>query len=255
MGKIRLAAIQPRVTDDVSKNLENVLRYIRSAATASPDIVSLPEAWLNGFCSPNDLRRLARSAEEFGCYIICGGLWERFSGGYFVTCPVIAPDGHIIGRQTKLHLFGDEHGKFLAGRQIRVFQTPKARIGCVICHDLVFPEVTRLMALKGAEIIFNPSKIAHEGIRPWQRYLAVRSLENRIPILGSNVVMRAKDHRYPGKSVMVSPIHVTDDILDVQLKSLGSGPAVLTCDVDLRPLLPSRKERLREMRRDLYSVR
>jgi len=175
-------------------------------------------------------------------------------GKSYITCPVIAPDGHIVGRQMKTHLFGREHRRFAPGREIKIFRSVNVKFGCAICHDVVFAEVIRAMALKGAEIVFNPSKIVSEGLKPWRLYLSARSLENRIPILGVNVVAHEGGRRYPGGSALIMPFPVGKEILDVRpLKSLGRRPGLMTCEFDPKDMVRFRNERLREIRSDLRS--
>ena len=69
----------------------------------------------------------------------------------------------------------------------------------MICYDTVFPGVAQMLANKGAEILFSPSRIVKEGIEPWKMYVQVRSLENRIPIIAPNV----ENIKFGGNSMII----------------------------------------------------
>jgi predicted amidohydrolase len=58
--------------------------------------------------------------------------------------------------------------------------------GSIICYDIVFPDVARALVKKGSDILFFPSKIRYEGIKPWHMYIQVRALENRLPMAAPN---------------------------------------------------------------------
>jgi len=64
---------------------------------------------------------------------------------------------------------------------------------------MIFPNVANMLTKKGAQVLFSPSRIVRRGIKPWQMYVQVRSLENRIPILAANV----ENHRFGGNSMVV----------------------------------------------------
>ena len=64
---------------------------------------------------------------------------------------------------------------------------------------MVFPNVANMLVKKGAEVLISPSRIVKRGINPWQMYVQVRALENRIPILAANV----DNHRFGGNSIIV----------------------------------------------------
>ena len=69
----------------------------------------------------------------------------------------------------------------------------------IICYDMVFPKVANTLVKKGAQVLLSPSRIVRRGIKPWQMYVQVRSLENRIPILAANV----ENQRFGGNSLIV----------------------------------------------------
>ena len=118
-----------------------------------------------------------------------------------IVAPIIGPKGEIIGKQEKIHPFDYERDTVKPGLEAKIFNTA-CKFGVIICYDMVFPNVANIMTKKGAQVLFSPSRIVKRGIKPWQMYVQVRSLENRIPILAANV----ENHRFGGNSMIVDLI-------------------------------------------------
>jgi omega-amidase len=130
--------------------------------------------------------------------IISGAFLERNNYNLCITSPVISRDGMILGRQFKIHPFGTQRNAVKSGT-MEMFDGGRFKYGIGICYDVVFPEVSRSLLRKGAEILFFPSKINKKGIEPWHMYVQVRALENRIPVAAPNVW----NDMYVGKSILV----------------------------------------------------
>jgi len=132
----------------------------------------------------------------------------------------------------KIHPFGSQRNKVKSGTTVQVFETGGFRFGIGVCYDIVFPEVARALINKGADVLFFPSKIRNEGIKPWHMYVQVRALENRIPIAAPNV---CGNNSYKGKSILVDFNY--DNKTDIALPKLRIGSAkeqILTMDIDLK---------------------
>jgi predicted amidohydrolase len=126
-------------------------------------------------------------AKQKTVFIIPGAFLERIDDEIYVSCPIISKKGKLIGRQLKIHPFGLQRKDVKPGIKAEVFNLGKFKLGVVICYDAVFPEVSRVLATKGADVLFFPSKIKTEGVGPWHIYLQARALENRIPVVAPNV--------------------------------------------------------------------
>ena len=98
----------------------------------------------------------------------------------------------------KIHPYDYEKETVSAGTETKIFKT-SCKFGIMICYDTVFPGVAQMLANKGAEILFSPSRIVKEGIEPWKMYVQVRSLENRIPIIAPNV----ENTKFGGNSMII----------------------------------------------------
>ena len=128
------------------------------------------------------------------------------------------------------------------GRETQIFKT-KCKFGVVICYDMVFPEVVNSMVKKGAEVIFSPSRIVKRGISPWHLYVQTRALENRIPILASNV----ENQKFGGNSIIVDLTEKDRVIIPKLIKVHGQKSA--SKSFVLSKYLKSRKVRFSDARK------
>jgi predicted amidohydrolase len=246
---IRVAAIQLGLHQSSYEDvIDNALSMVKEAAESDVNIACLPEHWLIEYQDRvgESVAQLSKAAEDYGIWLVTGANYTREANTTFVESALLAPDGSIVGRQRKIHLFGDERAHAVAGSEYNVFEAGGYKAGIVICYDNVFPEVSRILALKGAEILFVPSRIRAEGVDPWLLYLRVRALENRIPIVAPNIF---RPPRYLGGSVIVD---VKEDrasgVVLPEVKALAKhDDQIVVADVDL--------EKARQLRRARFAAR
>ncbi len=210
MDSIKVGAVQPYIGSEIEANIEGCLKLSEEAAESEADLICLPEQWLSrdpysfidklAVLTPKLTGRFGRLAEEYGVHILLGGCVEEREGKKLITCPVLGPDGSVMFKQSKCHLFRVERELFTTDSRIDVFKVENFTVGILICYDAVFPEAARILSLKGADIIFNPSRVNVDGVEPWHLYLKVRALENRVPIVGVNPVFPPN---YLGRSIIV----------------------------------------------------
>ncbi len=188
---VTAAAIQVRpVETSVEKTIRHGVGLARKAAERGADIVCLPEHWLPEKTIPTPLSpvpSLQDLASEYGVAIVGGAFYEKVKGQTRLSSPVIREDGTLAGRQFKVHLFRSERKHAKPGSNYNIFDLGGYRVGVLVCYDVDFPEPSRIYALRGAEMLLCPSRIVRPGISPWQQYVTVRCLENRIPIVAPNV--------------------------------------------------------------------
>ena len=103
---------------------------------------------------------------------------------------VISRDGQLMGTYNKTHLWAGERFWFRAGDRYPVFDMDFGKVGLMICYDGGFPEVSRILALSGAELILCPSAFPIRDKDMWDVYFASRSLENCCFVAGINVWAR-----------------------------------------------------------------
>ena len=172
------------------KAFEHIRKMIHYASyDYNIDVICMPELWYTKLVKDfeKEFRTIISAASEYNVTIIPGAFKEKIAGSVYVSCPVIASDRSILGRQFKIHLFGTQRKRYKPGSKIEIFDNGKFRFCVFICYDVVFPEIARSAAYNGVDTLFFPSKILKEGVNPWHMYLQVRALENRIPVIAANV--------------------------------------------------------------------
>jgi N-carbamoylputrescine amidase len=130
---------------------------------------------LYGHCTPNtwelaepvpdgpSVRRLTDLARRYHL-VLAVGLSEKERDIVYNTCVLVGPDGYL-GKQRKLHLSRDEVSYYKGGRDILVFDIGRCKLGVVICYDNQFPEVARVLALRGADVLLMPHAAR---FKPWR---------------------------------------------------------------------------------------
>jgi predicted amidohydrolase len=136
------------------------------AALEGAELILFPELVVHGHCTPNTWE-LAESVPDGRSVqllediarrrrmVLCAGLSEKERDIVFNTQVLVGPEGYI-GKQRKLHLSRDEVFYYKGGREIAVFDICSCKVGIIICYDNQFPEVARVLALRGAEVLLMP---------------------------------------------------------------------------------------------------
>jgi len=146
--------------------LQAIDGWCERAVEAKAECVLFPELVIHGHCTPNtwelaepvpggpSVEKLVDIARHRHL-VLCAGLSEKEHDIVYNTQVVVGPHGYI-GKQRKLHLSRDEVFYYKGGREIPVFDIGPCKVGIVICYDNQFPEVARVLALRGAEVILMP---------------------------------------------------------------------------------------------------
>lgn len=197
MSPIHAAAIQFTVkSGDVDANLAYVRAALPRVAAQGANLAVLPEMWSSGF-SYRDLNKLALRTEgivsellELSArhrLVIIGSMPEPNGDKVFNTV-YVADKGKIAGVYRKMHLFSllGEHNAFSGGDSWLLAETSIGRVGVIICYDLRFPELTRRLALEGAEVICVPAQWPRPRQEHWRTLLRARAMENQLYIVACN---------------------------------------------------------------------
>lgn len=253
--EIRVAAaqIRPRL-GDIEYNRRRMTDFVRKAAELEVDLLVFPELANSGYNFPSrefalkcaesldgeTVRIMSALAREYSMYIVFG-LCEREGERLFNSAVLVGPEG-LIGVYRKVHLFMREKEIFERGREFRVFTTPIARIGLMICFDWLFPEAARTLALRGAEVIAHPANL----VLPYcPRAMPIRALENRVYTVTANRVGYERGLRFIGLSLICAP---TGDVL---AQASSSHEELIYADID--PAV-ARDKRITEMN-DIFKDR
>lgn len=261
LDTIKVAAVQTAIKPTIHESISYTLKLCKKAARNEVDVICLPEQWLalesynyiNEQCEAMDtiISKFSRVAKDYDVYILLGGCIERIDNKNYITCPVLDTHGEIVSRQIKTHPFGAERQYFSPGSEFELFDVNGCKISIMICYDSCFPEVARVLALKGADLIFNPSRIRSEGVEPWHLYGRMRSLENRIPIVSVNVVNLP---RHSGGTIIHSIEQKDGIVYPLIVAEGGSRPGIIFGEIDFKSPRDLRKARLKDRNVKVYSL-
>jgi predicted amidohydrolase len=260
---VRAAAVQLTATADRERNLATADRLTRAAAAAGAELIVLPEKWAvlgtpeetAAGAEPFDGPALAwarATARELGVDLLAGSIAERVPdrdrGSN--TSVHIGPDGDVRAVYRKIHMFDVE----VAGRTYRESEHEApgdeivlsetaggVELGLTICYDLRFPELYRILAVRGARVITVPAAFTLPTTRDhWEPLLRARAIENQAFVIAANQVgEHAKGYRSGGRSMIVDPWGVV-------LAQAPDSETFITAELDL--------ERQAEIRRSLPSL-
>ena len=226
--QIKAAAIQMSSTTNKDENVDTAERLIRSAVSSGADLVALPELWSchgleeaykeNAEPVPGPTTEfLGGLAQELGVYVLGGSILERApsSTNTHNTSTFFGPDGRILAVYRKIHLFDVkapdreylESRTIAAGTEIVTAKAGAATIGLSVCYDVRFPELYRLLALRGAEVLTVPAAFTlHTGKDHWEILLRARAVENQAYVIAPAQWGRKADGRWTyGRSIIVDP--------------------------------------------------
>lgn len=222
------ACVQIAVTpNDVAANVARGIAWLEQAVRDHhADLVVLPETITTGFVTGLDAAGLwdlvddvpgrttaevQAAARALGVHVV----WPTYRRGpergvVYNSAVLIGPDGDVIGTYDKTHPFPTERrdcgGWTTVGHRADVFETALGAIGMIICYDGDFPELARLLAVKGAEIIVRPSALLR-SFDIWHLTTAARAYDNHVYMVATNAVgPDAGNNYYFGHSMIVNPI-------------------------------------------------
>jgi predicted amidohydrolase len=254
---MRVAAIQLNSSDEVDRNLEGAEQLVRSAAAAGAELVVLPEKW-SALAPGAVLRELAEPldgpivtacrewAGELGVSLVAGSFSERVPGRERLanTSVLIDAAGEIAAVYRKIHMFDVDVGGVAyreseheqAGEEIVSAKAGPLDVGLTICYDLRFPELYRILALRGATAVTVPSAFTTAtGRDHWQILVRARAIENQLFVIAANQTGRAAPQFDSwGHSMIVDPWGRV-------LAAIDEGEGHVVADLDLEDLAAIRE--------------
>jgi len=269
---MRAAAVQLNSTEDVAANMAAADRLTRAAAADGADMIVLPEKF-NLLGTHEQFRAGAetltgpsvdwarRTAAELGIDLVAGSFVERREGHERLanTSVHAGPDGELRGVYRKIHMFdvtlqGTEYRESESqepGEDIVTSPTADALLGLTVCYDLRFPELYRILTVRGARVLVVPSAFtAATGAAHWDTLLRARAIENQAFVIAADQIGLSPpgNHSFGGSQI-VDP---WGDVLAraADASAGASEPCFVAGDIDLgrleevRATLPSLANRV-----------
>ncbi|HWN72960.1 MAG TPA: carbon-nitrogen hydrolase family protein [Solirubrobacterales bacterium] len=254
---MRVAAVQLNSNGDKARNLSAAERLVRQAAADGAEFVALPEKWnllaggeeLVAGAEPLDGPSLGAArgwARELGVHLLAGSISERGADGEKTsnTSVLIGPAGEDVAVYRKIHMFDvdaggvsyreSEHER--PGTEPVTASVADLTLGMTVCYDLRFPELFRILALRGARVIAVPSAFTlATGRDHWEVLLRARAIEDQVFVVAPNQHGEAPPHYSSfGHSMIVDPWGVV-------LATAPGGEGFAAADLDL-----AEQDRVRE---------
>jgi predicted amidohydrolase len=266
--KKKIAVVQMRSSKDKAANLTRSIEFIDEAASKNADLICFPEfqmAFSPGTQSATQLASFAETtrgefvtelsrAARSGRIGVVATMYEKSSSPRRVydTAVVLTPTGAISSVYRKLHLYDalgfKESTKLMPGMGIeKPTKTRVGSVGLMICYDLRFPEMSRILAMKGADILAIPSAWVQGKMKEehWQTMIRARAIENGLYVVAPDQV----GNIYCGRSMVVDPFGVV-------LTDMGKREGIEIVDIDWSRIRQVRKSLplLKNRRSDIYQV-
>lgn len=272
MEKIKIAAIQMSTVADKMENVRTVKAYLEKIKDENPDCVILPEM----FCCPYQTenfpiyaekeggpvwQQLSGYAKQYGIYLIGGSMPEKDAeGNVYNTSYIFDREGKQIGKHRKVHLFDidikggqtfKESDTLTAGDSDTVFDTEFGKIGVMLCFDIRFPELSRMMVNDGAKVIFVPAAFnMTTGPAHWELSFRTRALDNQIYMVGCAPARDVSAGYISwGHSIVTDPWGRVIDMLDEK-----KGILLAELDMDYEEQVREELPLLKSRRKDIYQL-
>jgi omega-amidase len=273
LTKIGIVEFKPE-TANKDNNVSKGLEIIEQAAQQSVDILVFPELWTTGYLAGNRFGTLAERipgpttklltsiSSRHGIFLVGGSIPEIASRNIYNTLFVADRTGKIITKHRKAHLWGTYENKyFTPGNRCTVVDTEFGKLGFGVCYDGDFQEYSRVLALKGARVFFNPSGYPSPDEDDWRIFYSGFARQNGFYVVCTNLVGHESGNfagdfyqdgvDFFGESRIIDPFGKTVTQSDPKRKET----ALYVAEVDLSLVEKARSKpffNLRNRRPELY---
>ncbi len=252
---VRLAGIQISCGEEKERNVEKAIKFSHIAIERGANIICFQELFTTHWFPKEmnkdhfslaeridgpSIMKMQQLAKDNGVALVCP-IFEREEGMFYNSAIIIDGGGEILGSYRKVHVpqipLWEEKYYFSPGNLgFPVFRTKFAVIGIQICWDNFFPEGSRILALKGAEIIFSPTAAAFASQKRWETVISSNAITNGVYIYRVNRVGSEEKQDFYGMSFCISP---EGELID---KPTGMKEGIALIDIDLKNIQKVRKE-------------
>ena len=216
---MKLSLLQIHIAlGDFEKNKASVLAATEKAMQETPDVLALPEMWNVGFfpkpiadfadINGQETRAfLSNLAKKYHVNIVGGSIANRIGDQLYNTNYTFNRQGEEIATYHKIHLFSPskENQVFSAGDALSIFMLDGVKCAVIICYDVRFCELVRMLALEGIDLLFVPAAWPIERLAHWQILNQARAIENQFFVAAINGAGSFKNFHLAGNSMLIDP--------------------------------------------------
>jgi N-carbamoylputrescine amidase len=269
MKDIRVAAAVCRApVKSAPGTIRRMRRWVQQARDQGVHVLCFPEMNITGYSVRPEVREAAEpipgpipdalsELAALGDMVLLAGMAEKGKQGKVYASHLVVYPGGEIGVYRKLHIAPPEDGLFDPGHRVPLFHFRETTFGIQLCYDAHFPELSTVMALKGAEILFfphaSPRGNSKSKFSSWMRHLPARAFDNSLYVVACNVVgENGEGLAFPGVALAIGP--------DGRLlaKRLGKREGLLVLDLKQSALTGVRAHRMQHFlphrRKDLFRI-
>lgn len=253
---MKVLIIQNKVFQDISQTLSHIDVMLENHHLTEIDLIVFPEMFTTPYQHDafNQYQQsktgmvssfLSKLAKRSQAYVIGGTIPYREKEKLYNTSFVYQPNGEIMARYDKIHLFEITYpdGKSFSeaktlgsGKKLLVFETPWAKIGVMICFDIRFPELAEALMKRGADVIVVPAAFnQYTGPLHWETTCRARAIDNQLFVIACSPSADSYGHYQTyGHSLVVNP-------LGEVLQSLEGDVGSIVIDLDINDVERIRK--------------
>ena len=254
---LKITVLQLEHKKNPEENITEIEEYVERLKTDDIDILCLPELPIYGFnydllskLSVDEIKekkQFFKNIASTNDMFIITGLLEKTRDGYYDSAYIFDDSGEELFKYRKTHLWSKEREFFIEGNSLEIVNVEGWKIGLGICADLGFPEVSRTLTLKGAEVLIFPSAWSEPYGKLWNLMNKARAAENQVFVVSPNWSGFSSD--YCGLSISVDP---KGDIIKQMDKKPGHFSITFQKDI-----LENRREEipwLDQRRKTVYNI-
>lgn len=220
-GTWNIALLQMDIAiGEPERNYENLEKWLNEAIAheMKPDVIVIPEMWNTGYAleriqelaDPAGKRTralLSKFSREHRVNVVGGSIAEKREDGVYNTIFAFDREGNEVGDYSKIHLFRlmDEEKYLQSGDKLGRLELDGVPAGMMICYDIRFPELSRRLALGGAQVLFVPAEWPNPRLHHWRTLLTARAIENQMFVISCNRVGISGTTEFFGHSMVIDP--------------------------------------------------
>jgi omega-amidase len=240
MRKVNVSCVQMKpILADYDGNIDRMVEFFNQIMDQRPetDLIVYPELITSGYeCEKSQFRQFAESVESGGKSIdlfkklckernvtVVYGFPEKdptLTDVLFNSAIVIGSDGEVMGSYRKTHPFAAEILWCRPGSDFPIFETPFGKIGVMICWDTAFPEVSRIYAIKGADLLVVSTNWEKPYTDDWDLMTKARAFDNTLHLVASNRIGEDKELGWFGRSKIIDPLGKEIEALDEEIEGV-----------------------------------